>query len=126
MEYRLLGRSGLKVSVVTMGTMTFGRAKDGVLGSVDTAEAKRQIDQCLDAGVNLIDTADVYAAGESEEIVGEALGKKRPDVLIATKFRFPMGKGAQRPGRFAPLHHRRMRAQPEAPRHRLDRPLPGP
>ena len=61
MEYRLLGRSGLKVSVVTMGTMTFGRAKDGVLGSVDTAEARRQIDQCIDAGVNLIDTADVYA-----------------------------------------------------------------
>jgi len=93
MEYRLLGRSGLKVSVITMGTMTFGRAKDGVLGSVDTAEAKRQIDQCIDAGVNLIDTADVYAHGASEEIVGEALGKKRPDVLIATKVRFPMGKG---------------------------------
>ncbi len=93
MEYRLLGRSGLKVSVVTMGTMTFGRAKEGVLGSVDTAEAKRQIDQCLDAGVNLIDTADIYAMGESEEIVGEALGKKRPNVLVATKVRFPMGKG---------------------------------
>ena len=93
MEYRLLGRSGLKVSVVTMGTMTFGRAKDGVLGSVDTAEAKRQIDQCIDAGVNLIDTADVYANGASEEIVGEALGAKRPEVLIATKVRFPMGKG---------------------------------
>ena len=93
MEYRLLGRSGLKVSVVTMGTMTFGRAKDGVLGSVDTAEAKRQIDQCIDAGVNLIDTADIYANGASEEIVGEALGAKRPEVLIATKVRFPMGKG---------------------------------
>jgi aryl-alcohol dehydrogenase-like predicted oxidoreductase len=93
MEYRLLGRSGLKVSVITMGTMTFGRAKEGVLGSVDTPEAKRQIDQCLDAGVNLIDTADVYARGASEEIVGEALGKKRPDVLIATKIRFPMGSG---------------------------------
>jgi aryl-alcohol dehydrogenase-like predicted oxidoreductase len=93
MEYRLLGRSGLKVSVITMGTMTFGRAKEGVLGSVDTPDAKRQIDQCLDAGVNLIDTADVYARGASEEIVGEALGKKRPDVLIATKVRFPMGSG---------------------------------
>ncbi len=93
MEYRLLGRSGLKVSVITMGTMTFGRAKDGVLGSVDTAEARRQINQCIDAGVNLIDTADIYARGESEEIVGEALGKKRREVLIATKFRFPTGKG---------------------------------
>lgn len=98
MEYRLLGRSGLKVSAVTMGTMTFGRAKDGVLGSVDTAEARRQIDQCIDAGVNMIDTADAYARGASEEIVGEALGKKRPDVLIATKIRFPMGPGVNDQG----------------------------
>jgi aryl-alcohol dehydrogenase-like predicted oxidoreductase len=93
MEYRLLGRSGLKISTITMGTMTFGRAKDGVLGNVDTKEARKQIDQCLDAGVNLIDTADVYAHGESEKIVGEALGKKRANVLIATKARFPMGPG---------------------------------
>ncbi len=98
MEYRLLGRSGLKVSVITMGTMTFGRAKDGVLGSVDTAEARRQIDQCIDAGVNLIDTADVYSRGASEEIVGEALGSKRSDVLIATKVRFPMGPGVNDQG----------------------------
>lgn len=93
MEYRLLGRSGLKVSTITMGTMTFGRAKEGVVGSVDTKDARRQIDQCIDAGVNLIDTADVYARGESEKIVGEALGKKRETVLIATKLRFPMGDG---------------------------------
>ena len=93
MEYRLLGRSGLKVSTITMGTMTFGRAKDGVLGNVDTKDAKKQIDQCIDAGVNLIDTADVYARGASEEIIGESLGKKRANVLIATKARFPMGDG---------------------------------
>ena len=93
MEYRLLGRSGLKISTITMGTMTFGRQKQGPLGAVGLKDAKRQIDQCLAAGVNLIDTADVYAAGASEEIVGEALGKKRPDVLIATKARFPMGTG---------------------------------
>jgi aryl-alcohol dehydrogenase-like predicted oxidoreductase len=93
MEYRLLGRSGLKVSTITMGTMTFGRARDGVLGNVDTKDARKQIDQCIDAGVNFIDTADVYARGESEKIVGEALGKKRSDVLIATKVRFPMGAG---------------------------------
>ena len=98
MEYRLLGRSGLKVSVITMGTMTFGRAKDGALGAVDTAEARRQIDQCIAAGVNLIDTADVYAHGASEEIVGEALGKKRSEVLIATKVRFPMGPGVNDQG----------------------------
>lgn len=93
MEYRVLGRSGLKVSTITMGTMTFGRAKGGALGSVDTDEARLHIDQCLEAGVNLIDTADVYAAGASEEIVGEALGAKRAEVLIATKVRFPMGDG---------------------------------
>ena len=93
MEYRLLGRSGLKVSTVTMGTMTFGRAKDGVLGNVSGKEAQRQVDQCIAAGVNLFDTADVYARGASEEILGEALGKKRGDVLVATKARFPMGEG---------------------------------
>jgi aryl-alcohol dehydrogenase-like predicted oxidoreductase len=93
MDYRLLGRSGLKVSTITMGTMTFGRAKDSPVGSVGLAEAKRQIGMCRDAGVNLIDTADVYAAGVSEEIVGQALGKTRGDVLVATKARFPMGPG---------------------------------
>jgi aryl-alcohol dehydrogenase-like predicted oxidoreductase len=93
MEYRQLGRSGLKVSAITMGTMTFGRSRDGVLGNVSGKEAKRQVDQCIEAGVNLFDTADVYARGASEEILGEALGKKRSDVLVATKARFPMGQG---------------------------------
>lgn len=94
MEYRLLGRSGLKVSVMTMGTMTFMRAKDHPVGAVGLAEAKRQIDLCVDYGVNMIDTADFYSLGESEEFVGKALGKKRGDLLIATKARFPMGDGA--------------------------------
>jgi aryl-alcohol dehydrogenase-like predicted oxidoreductase len=91
MDYRLLGRSGLKVSTITMGTMTFGRSKGGPVGSIDTKDARKQIDQCLDAGVNLIDTANIYAKGQSEEIVGEALGKKRANVLVATKVRFTMG-----------------------------------
>ena len=93
MEYRTLGRSGLRVSTITMGTMTFGRNKGGVVGSIDTKEARKQIDQCIDAGVNLIDTANIYSKGQSEEIIGEALGKKRDDVLIATKVRFTMGDG---------------------------------
>jgi aryl-alcohol dehydrogenase-like predicted oxidoreductase len=93
MEYRLLGRSGLKISAITMGTMTFGRATEGAIGTVDLKAAKRLIGQCIDAGVNLIDTADVYARGASEEIVGEALGKRRADMLVATKLRFPMGPG---------------------------------
>src|ERR1700710_456326 len=95
MEYRLLGRSGLKVSTVTLGTMTMGGAGQfAKVGNVGLAEARRQIDLCLDHGVNLIDTADVYSNGASEEIIGEALGGKRPKgVLIASKARFPMGEG---------------------------------
>jgi aryl-alcohol dehydrogenase-like predicted oxidoreductase len=94
MEYRQLGRSGLRVSTLTLGTMSFGDAGEGApVGSVDLAGARRQIDQCLDAGVNLIDTADVYGQGRSEEIVGEALQGKRDQVLLATKARMPMGEG---------------------------------
>jgi len=89
MEYRRLGCSGLKVSAVTMGTMTFGGVgwakKTGDLG---VSEAKRLVDLCLDAGVNLIDTADVYSGGVCEEIIGEILGGKRKGgVLLATNFR---------------------------------------
>jgi aryl-alcohol dehydrogenase-like predicted oxidoreductase len=95
MEYRLLGRSGLKVSAITLGTMTMGGKGDfAQVGNVGLKEARRQIDLCIDAGVNLIDTADVYSAGASEEIIGEALGGKRKGgVLIATKARFAMGEG---------------------------------
>ncbi|MET7423543.1 aldo/keto reductase [Dactylosporangium sp. NPDC005555] len=94
MEYRALGRSGLMVSVLTMGTMTFG-GKGGfaAVGATDVTEARRQVDMCLDAGVNLIDTADVYSAGESERIVGEAIKGRRDDLLVATKVRMPMGPG---------------------------------
>ncbi|HET8980731.1 MAG TPA: aldo/keto reductase, partial [Solirubrobacteraceae bacterium] len=93
MEYRQLGTSGLRVSALTLGTMTFGglgNFKD--VGDTDLEGARRQIDMCLDAGVNLIDTADIYSTGRSEEIVGEALEGKRDDVLIATKVRFAMGE----------------------------------
>ena len=95
MEYRQLGRSGLKVSALTLGTMTFGGKGDfAKVGNVGVEERARQIDLVLDAGVNLIDTADVYSDGASEEIIGEALGGKRKSgVLIATKARFPMGEG---------------------------------
>jgi len=95
MEYRLLGRSGLKVSAITIGTMTMGgKGNFAKVGNAGVDEARRQIDLCLDAGVNLIDTADVYSTGGSEEIIGEVLGGRRKDgVLIATKARFPMGNG---------------------------------
>ncbi len=92
MQYRQLGRSGLKVSTLTMGTMTFGgRGVFGKVGNTDVADARRQIARCLEAGINLIDTADIYSTGSSEEIVGEVLHGRRHDVLIATKARFPMG-----------------------------------
>jgi len=95
MEYRTLGRSGLKVSTLTMGTMTFGGAGNfAKVGKTDLADAKRQIDLCIDAGINLIDTANVYSNGLSEEIIGEALGGKRKnDVLIASKARMRIGDG---------------------------------
>jgi aryl-alcohol dehydrogenase-like predicted oxidoreductase len=93
-EYRLLGRSGLKVSVLTMGTMSFGgRGPFANVGTTGVDEARRQIDACLAAGVNLIDTADVYSGGLSEEIVGEVLRGRRDDVLVATKVRMSMGPG---------------------------------
>ena len=94
MEYRQLGRSGLRISTLTLGTMGFGGTgfADKV-GHIDVDGARRQIDMARDAGVNLIDTADVYSTGWSEEIVGEALGSNRDDVLIATKVRMPMGDG---------------------------------
>jgi len=95
MEYRLLGRSGLKVSSLSLGTMTFGGVgKFSNIGSTDVAGARRQIDMCLDAGVNLIDTANVYSAGKSEEILGEALSEgRRNRVLLATKCRMRVGTG---------------------------------
>jgi len=93
MEYRYLGRSGLKVSAITMGTMTFGGSD--MIGSTDVDGALRQIDMCLDHGVNLLDCANVYANGKSEEILGEALARdgRRARTLIASKVRFPMGEG---------------------------------
>jgi len=95
MEYRTLGRSGLKVSTLTLGTMTFG-GKGGFakVGNVAMAEVRRLIDLVVDHGVNLIDTANVYSSGASEEIIGEALGVQRKGgLLLATKARFPMGEG---------------------------------
>src|SRR4051794_23697456 len=96
MDYRQLGRSGLRVSALTLGTMTFGgRGNFANVGSTDAAGAARQIDMCLDAAVNLIDTADVSSDGLSEEIVGEVLDAngRRDRALIATKARMPMGDG---------------------------------
>ncbi|MBU2668439.1 aldo/keto reductase [Actinoplanes bogorensis] len=94
MQYRQLGRTGLRVSTFTLGTMGFGGTGwASPVGKIDVTGAREQIAIAKDAGVNLIDTADVYSAGLSEEILGEALGDQRDDVLIATKVRMPMGEG---------------------------------
>jgi aryl-alcohol dehydrogenase-like predicted oxidoreductase len=99
MEYRRLGHSGLFVSALTLGTMTFGGRGDfRPVGSTDVTAASRQVDMCLDAGINLFDTADVYSSGESEEILGEAIAGRRDRVLLATKARFPTGEGPNEAG----------------------------
>lgn len=94
MQYRYLGNSGLRVSTIALGTATFGGA--GVfsaMGTTDVAGATRMVDMCVDAGVNLIDTANTYSNGLSEEILGQAVRGKRDKVLIATKARGLMGDG---------------------------------
>jgi aryl-alcohol dehydrogenase-like predicted oxidoreductase len=93
MEYRLLGGSGLKVPVLSFGAGTFGGDHpffDAWGASGDLDFARRMVDICLEAGVNLFDTADVYSDGRSEEVLGKALGDKRHDALISTKATFRM------------------------------------
>ncbi|MFZ0388233.1 MAG: aldo/keto reductase [Solirubrobacteraceae bacterium] len=102
MDYRQLGSSGLRVSELTLGTMTFGgQGNFAKVGSTDVAAARRQIDICVDAGINLIDTADVYSRGAAEEIVGEVIGShpsRRDELLLATKVRMRMGEGPNMEG----------------------------
>ena len=95
MEFRLLGRSGLKVPVLSFGTGTFGGSNEffRAWGASDVAEATRLVDICLEAGVNLFDTADVYSDGLSETILGKAVAGRRDSVLISTKATFRMGPG---------------------------------
>ncbi|HEY3626274.1 MAG TPA: aldo/keto reductase [Terracidiphilus sp.] len=95
MEYRLLGGSGLKVSALSFGAATFGGANEffKAWGETDVAEATGLIDVCMEAGVNLFDTADGYSDGRSEEILARALGARRNNVLLSTKAYFPTGAG---------------------------------
>lgn len=95
MEYRQLGSSGLRVPVLSFGTGTFGGGNEffKAWGTTQVDEATRLVDVCLDAGVNLFDTANVYSQGMSEEILGQAIKGKRNRVLISTKTTFPMGQG---------------------------------
>ena len=125
MEYRQLGRSGLRISTLTLGTMTFGGRGDfQKVGSTDTGGARLLVDRCLDAGVNVVDTADVYSSGVSEEIVGAAIEGRRDRLLVATKARFPIGRRAERRGPLAPAPRARVRGQPAPAPDRPHRPVP--
>lgn len=94
MEYRQLGHSGLRISALTLGTMTFGgRGGFSAVGATGIDGARRQVDICLDAGVNLIDTADVYSGGLAEEITGEVIKGRRDTLLLSSKVRMAMGDG---------------------------------
>ena len=93
MQYRPFGRTGVHVSNLCLGTMMFG-----AWGEADHDESIRIIHAALDAGVNFVDTADVYSAGESEEILGKALKARRDHVVLATKFFMPMGEDINQRG----------------------------
>ena len=93
MEYRTLGRTGVQVSKLCLGAMMFG-----AWGERDHDESLRIIHAALDAGINFVDTADVYSQGENEEIVGKALKGRRDDIVLATKFHNQMGEGLNRRG----------------------------
>jgi aryl-alcohol dehydrogenase-like predicted oxidoreductase len=95
MEYRRLGASGLNVPLISLGAATFGGTSEffRAWGSTDVAAARRMVDVCLDAGVTMFDTADIYSNGASEEVLGEALKGRRDKVLISTKATFRFGSG---------------------------------
>ncbi len=93
MEHRVLGSTGISVSTLALGAMMFGRAF-----GTDDDDCVRMVHRALDAGVNMIDTADVYSAGHSEEIVGRAIGRRRDDVVVATKFGARFGGDVMRSG----------------------------
>ena len=93
MKQRFVGRSGLRVSVLSFGAMTFGPNQWGV-GNLGLCEATEMVALAIDAGINLFDTADVYAYGESEKLLGQALGTRRKEIVLATKVRGRMSPGA--------------------------------
>lgn len=94
MKYRTLGRTGLKVSVLSMGTFTFGgEGMFSAAGNQGVEEARKLVGLCLDAGINVFDTSNMYSTGRSEEILAEALGSRRQEVLVSSKARMRIGSG---------------------------------
>jgi len=117
MKHRKLGASNLQVSLVGLGCNNFG-------GRIDLEASRKVIDQAIESGITLFDTADIYGnAGGSEEILGQVLGDRRKDIVLATKFGMQMGDDATRKGASKKYIASRGR-QPEAPPDGLDRPLP--
>src|SRR5215471_4555461 len=99
MENRQLGRSGFFVPVLTLGTGTFGgKGRLAAWGSSDATEATRLVDICLEHGLTMFDSADIYAAGESEKVLGAAIKGRRDKVLISTKATFRCGEGVNEVG----------------------------
>src|SRR5580698_8737537 len=96
MEYRLLGRSGFRVPVMTFGTGTFGGGNEffKAWGDTDSKGAARLVDICIDAGLTMFDSADIYSNGLAEEVLGAAIKGRRDRVLISTKATFRSGDGA--------------------------------
>ena len=128
MEYRPLGRSGLKVPVLSFGAGTFGGTGPlfGAWGTTGVEEARRLVDICLEAGVNLFDTADVYSDGASEEVLGAAIKGRRDAVLISTKTSLPTGDGPNEAGSSRFRLIRAVEACAAAARDRLYRHLAAP
>src|SRR4051812_26319696 len=94
MEQRRLGQSGLSLSVLSFGTMTIGgKERFGKMGNLGVAETSRMLDICRDAGVTVIDTADVYSTGAAEEILGEALKGRRRDFVLVSKAFMRLSEG---------------------------------
>ena len=124
MEQRLLGKSGLSVSVLSFGTMTIGgRDRFQHMGNLGVAETSRMLDICSEAGVTVIDTADMYSFGGAEEILGEALQGKRQQFVDRHQSVHACRQGRARYRSFTQAHPRELRGQPAAAAHRLSRRL---
>jgi len=120
MEYRRLGASGFQVPALSMGTGTFGGGNDffAAWGRTDAAGARRLVDICLEAGLSMFDSADVYSGGLAEEVLGQAIAGRRDQVIVSTKATFRAGPGPNDVG--SSRHHLRAAVEGSLRRLRTD------